>query len=265
VPELRHAITGVVPALVRVSLMTAMQYRGDFLLQTLSGVVRTASRVAPLLVVYQHVDAVQGWTLPDALLVMSLFLLLAALQGGLLEPNLGEIVESVRQGTFDLVLLKPADAQLLASFRKVELAQGWDLLAALGIGGWALSQGPPPSAADAGVALLMLVCGLSAIYGVWLMAISASFYFVRVDNLRFLLMSATDAGRWPVTFFSGWVRWALTVALPVGVVTTFPATALRGTWTWQTVAVGVATGLGFVILSRVAWTRSLSRYTSASS
>ena len=39
---------------------------------------------------------------------------------------------------------------------------------------------------SAPVAGLMLACGLVAIYGLWLLAICASFWFVRVDNLRFL-------------------------------------------------------------------------------
>ncbi len=102
-------------------------------------------------------------------------------------------------------------------------------------------------------------------YGIWLMAICTSFWFVRVDNLRFLLWSASDAGRWPLDVFAGWIRFLLVVVLPVGVVTTFPAMALRGTWSWGLVATGVAVGLGFLLASRLAWNRALGSYTSASS
>src|SRR6185503_14084452 len=100
---------------------------------------------------------------------------------------------------------------------------------------------------------------------IWIFAICASFFFVQVDNLRYLLMSVSETGRWPVTVFAGWVRILLTVVLPVGIITTFPAMALRGTWSGQTVAIALGTATGFVIASRLAWTRSLAAYTSASS
>jgi ABC-2 type transport system permease protein len=102
-------------------------------------------------------------------------------------------------------------------------------------------------------------------YGLWLLAICASFWFVRVDNLRYLLWSVTDAGRWPITVFSGPIRWALTVAVPVAVLTSFPALAIRGRWDATLLAVAVATTLAFVVGSRIVWRRSLASYTSASS
>jgi ABC-2 type transport system permease protein len=86
-----------------------------------------------------------------------------------------------------------------------------------------------------------------------------------VDNLRFLLVAVTDAGRWPMSFFAGWVRWVLTLVVPVAIVTSFPATSLRGEWTAGFVATGVAVAAGFVIGSRLAWRWSVARYSSASS
>lgn len=260
----RHAarVTG---ALVRTSLMTGLQYRADFVFDSLTGALRTAATAAPLGLIYLHIDQVMGWTLPDAALVMALFLVMEGLLGGLVEPNLGEVVEAIRTGNLDLVLMKPADAQLLVSLRRVAPAHVWDVLAGLALGAWALAQGTPPSAPDVAVAVSMLLCGLASMYSLWLLAICASFFFVRVDNLRFLLWAATDAGRWPIPVFNGWVRWFLTIAIPVAIVTSFPALALRGDWDRGLVAVGLGTSAAFVSGSRCIWRRALASYTSASS
>lgn len=255
----------VTRALLRTSLATAMQYRADFLLDATTGLFRTLATAAPLWVVYGLTDAVSGWTLAEATLVMGLFFLMQALVGGLIEPNLGMVVEAVRTGTLDLVLLKPADAQLLVSVRTVAPARLWDGIAALIMIGWSLSQRGSLEPADAVMALTLLLCGLLAIYSVWLIAICASFFFVRVDNLRFLLWSASDAGRWPIDVFSGWVRFVLTAMIPVALVTSYPAMALAGQWQAGLVLQSMTIAGMLLLGSRRLWTWSLTHYTSASS
>lgn len=252
-------------ALLRASLTLAMQYRSDFVIDGLTGVLRTLAAVAPIALVFSQRDAILGWTAPEITLVAGLYFLMQAVLAGLVEPNLGEIVEAVRSGSLDFVLLKPADAQVLVSMRRVDPAHLWDLLAAVLLLGWSIPAMPPPSPADVAVAVLLLCSGLAAMYGIWLLAICTSFFFVRVDNLRFLLWSITDAGRWPLQVFARWVQLVLVVVVPVAVITTFPAMALRGTWSPELLAAGVGVGATFLVVSRWAWRASLAYYTSASS
>ena len=252
-------------ALVRASLMTAMQYRSDFLLDGAAGLVRALASLIPIVLVFGHRQDLLGWSMAEATLVMGLFVLMQALLGGLVEPNLGEVVEAIRTGTLDLVLLKPADAQLLVSLRRVQPAHLWGFLAGLVIIGLSLWQIPTPSLYDLLVALLLFCCGVVAMYGLWVLAICTSFFFVRVDNLRFLLWSIGDTGRWPMTIFARWVQFILIFVVPVGVITTFPALALRGQASPEVIALGLTSAIGFGVLSRWAWKRSLASYTSASS
>ncbi len=254
-----------VGALLRASLLTSLQYRADFLFNGVTGLVRAAATAAPLAVVYGQRADVAGWSLPEAALVMALFLVMEGLVGSFVEPNLGAVVEGVRDGSLDLILLKPADSQLLCSVRQMEPSGLWDLVAGGLLGAWALRQLPPPGADDVLIAATLVLAGLVSVYAIWLLAICLSFFFVRVDNLRFLLEAVTGAGRWPVTVFTGWVRWLLTVAVPVGVLTTFPALALTGRWSLDLVALGLGVAALFAIGSRWAWVRSVGAYTSASS
>ena len=252
-------------ALLRLSLATATQYRSDFLFTMGTALFNDVLRVAPLALVYSHRDSVNGWDLPHALLVLAFFLALSAVQSGILEPNLGEAVEAIRTGTLDLMLMKPVDSQLLVSLRKVAPASVWQVLSSSALGLYALSQTGWPEPLDALLAAVLFTAGVVSMYCLWLLAICASFVFVRVDNLRFLLWSASDAGRWPIDVFSGAARFALTAVVPVALITSFPAEALRGTWTAETlVQAGVVTAV-FVVGSRLMWRWSVARYTSASS
>ncbi len=256
---------GVLLALVRVALMTAMQYRASFLLEFFVGLGTTAGVALPLLFVYDHTASVAGWSLPEALLVGAFFLVLQALVGGLVEPNLGALVEGVRSGQLDYLLLKPPDAQFVASFQRVAPARLWDLLGGFVVGAYALSRLPTPTLGGAVTAAGLLVAGLAAVYGLWVLVICTSFWFVRVDNLRYLLGAVVDAGRWPVTIYTGWVRVFLTVFVPVALVTSYPALALLGRLDPTLALQAVAVGLGMLVVSRLAWVQALRHYTSASS
>jgi ABC-2 type transport system permease protein len=255
----------VVAALARTSFANAAQYRADFLFDGVTGLLRVAGVLVPVALVFGQREEVLGWTAPELTLVTGLFFFVQALLTGVVEPNLGEVVEAVRSGSFDFLLLKPVDPQLLASVRRIAPARIWDLLAATGLVGWSLSRLPPPAPLDVLAAAVTLLSGLSALYGVWLLAICASFWFVRVDNLRYLLWAVSDAGRWPLSVFGPAVRTALVLVVPIGVATTFPALALRGEWTAPLVAGAVGVGAAFALGSRWVWTRALASYTSASS
>lgn len=255
----------MVAALARTSFANAAQYRADFLFDGVTGLLRVAGVLVPVALVFGQREEVLGWTAPELTLVTGLFFFVQALLTGVVEPNLGEVVEAVRSGSFDFLLLKPVDPQLLASVRRIAPARIWDLLAATGLVGWSLSRLPPPAPLDVLAAVVTLLSGLSALYGVWLLAICASFWFVRVDNLRYLLWAVSDAGRWPLSVFGPAVRTALVLVVPIGVATTFPALALRGEWTAPLVAGAVGVGAAFALGSRWVWTRALASYTSASS
>jgi ABC-2 type transport system permease protein len=255
----------VVGGLLRASITVSMQYRLDFVVEALSGLLRTAMALGPIGLLFVHRDAVLGWDAVDVATVMGLYLVLHALLAAIVEPNLGAIVEAIRKGTLDFVLLKPADAQLLTAVQQIRLPPLIDLPVGLGLVGWALIQRPPSSPLDVAVAAALALSGIAAIYGLWLLAVCTSFFFVRVDNLRYLLWSAVDAGRWPLPVFARWVQWALIVAVPVGVVTSFPAMALRGAWDAGLLALGLGVGAAFLVGSRLVWRASLARYTSASS
>ena len=254
-----------VKALLRISLATVMQYRSNFLLEMVTGLLSGIGSIAPLALVFWHRDNIGGWELPHALLVMAFFLVMSGIQSGVFEPNLGEAVESIRTGTLDLILMKPVDAQLLVSLRKFHAAAVWDLVAGLIVALVASASLPTPKVEDLLLAVALFGTGVMAIYGLWLLAICISFFFVRVDNLRFLLWAVTDAGRWPIDVFTGATRFLLVALVPVALITSFPADAVRGTWSLQTLAVASVVSVAFLAGSRWAWKRSLANYTSASS
>jgi ABC-2 type transport system permease protein len=254
----------VIGAQLRSSLLTAMQYRADFLIDALVELSWLLTAVYPLFVVFEHAGSVGGYSLDAALMVAGVFSILQGIMEGLIAPSFTRLVEQVRKGTLDFVLTKPLDAQLLVSFSKLEPWRCINVIAGTALILRSLARASHlPSALDVGVFGAMLVSSACILYALWVMAACSVFYVVRADNITYLFSSIFDAARWPRTVFRGGLRVLLTFLIPLGVMTSFPAEALRGIWTGWTLLTSVATAFVFLCVSRVFWLRATAHYGSA--
>jgi len=106
---------------------------------------------------------------------------------------------------------------------------------------------------------------VTILYSLCIITVCAAFYVVRLDNLAFLFSSVFDLARWPIGVFRGVLRLFFTVVIPLAIMTTYPAMALLGMLSLRTALLALlGTGV-FFGLSRWLWSRSLLRYSSASS
>ena len=79
-----------------------------------------------------------------------------------------------------------------------------------------------------------------------------------------IFQSMYEAGRWPVSLYPGWLRFALTFVVPVAFATTVPAQALTGRLTWQTLLGAVALAAMLLVGSRLFWRFGIRYYSGAS-
>jgi ABC-2 type transport system permease protein len=257
---------GLFRAQLSISTLTAMQYRADFVVRGLIAILWMAVTLAPLLVVFGVRQTVAGWSFPESLLVVGWFTLLHAVLEGAVSPSLTAVVEHVRHGTLDFVLLKPADAQFLVSTAKIEPWHVVDVAGAMAIFTYAFAKlGHWPTALEVTAGLAFLVLAVVILYSFWILVVSASFWVVKVDNLSYLFGSLFDAARWPITVFRGALRIVFTFVFPIALLTTYPAMALLGKLDAKTAFGALAGGLAFAAIARRVWRRALSFYTSASS
>ncbi len=249
---------------VRASLLLAMQYRLDFVLNVALSFFWAASSLVPLLVLFQKRDNIAGWSWYEALVVVAWFNVLKGLLTSVIQPSLTQVVEHIRKGTLDFVLIKPADAQFLVSTARFEFRQLADSVAGLGILVYALSHiGRLPSVAALLSTIVLLICAVAILYAIWIVVVSLAFVFVKVDNLSYLFLSLYDAARWPASIFRGSLAVVFTFVLPLALMTTYPALAILDKLAPTRLAVAVGTALLFTGVSRLVWLRSIRGYTSA--
>ncbi len=249
---------------LRTSLALAMQYRTDFVTDGFVEVFWTITAIVPLFVVYRSRPVVAGWTFGEALMVTGFFTLLQGVLEGAINPSMTLVVEQIRKGTLDFVLLKPKDAQFLVSTARVLPWRAVNLVTAAGLFAYGfVCLKRAPTLSDVAVALVVLGASISILYALWMLAVSLAFYVVRVDNLTVLFGAVFDAARWPASVFRGFFHVLFTFVIPLAVMTTFPADALLGRASLAEVLGAAGAAVCALAVSRLVWTRAVGHYTSA--
>ncbi len=251
---------------LRISIAAAMAYRANFLVEGILSIAYSALTLLPLFVVYGARASFNGWDLSSALVVMAYFAALQALLGGVVSPSMRDLVERVRNGSFDYVLLKPLDAQAVVSASRCRPWSIFDLLAPVAMLVYAFGhRGYPPSRGDLALGIALLVTGALAMYSLWIACAALVFWVGRLDNLLYLLGATFDTAKWPVAVFPGAWRIIFTFVIPVALMTTFPAMALLGSLHPHQTIGTVCGAAALFIVSRLIWRAAIRSYTSASS
>src|SRR5580698_7183192 len=158
-------------AQVRLSFLVSARYRVDFLVDGAIEILWTSTALAPLLVVFGLRTQVAGWTFGEALVVVGFFTLLQALLEGVMNPSFVAVVEHVRKGTLDYVLLLPADAQFLVSTGRFHVWRSVNVVTALVIFAVAFTElRRVPTFSSVCLAGLLFAAAATALHAVWTLA-----------------------------------------------------------------------------------------------
>ena len=216
---------------VEASAQQEMAYRSNFFINILHSVLQLVVGVAGVVVIFNQVESIRGWTFASVLAVLGVYLLLGALRGLFIGPSLDALSGmdgEVWRGVLDFTLLRPIDTQFLASFRYWRLFSLVDLLLALSVLGLAISRlGQTLSAAHILAFLLALTAALLVLYAI-LLSMTALVFWSPGFLFTWMFDGVFQMARYPVGLYPGWLRLALTWVIPAGVMTTIPAQALAG-------------------------------------
>lgn len=249
---------------LKAATLLSLQYRVDFLIQAVMAIFWSATALIPLLVLFSMRPGVAGWSAHEAMIVVGFFMALKGVLVGVIQPSLGNVVEHIRKGTLDFLLLKPADAQFLLSTSKLDLPRVADVVAGVALVVYSLSRaGVTPSMSAMALAILTLVCALAILYSMWIMVVSLAFHVVKIDNLSYLIVSTFDAARWPSSVFRGGLAFMFTFVVPLALMTTYPALALLDRLSYAQIGTTLGVASMFLVVSRMVWLRSIRSHTGA--
>lgn len=214
---------------VRVSVQNFAAYRFDFFMRLFMSFVQLGAELVIVYTIYHNTDSLAGWRWQHMIVLVGVYRIIA---GGIriyIVPNMRAVLEDIREGTLDFVLLKPVNSQLLVSIREFVFWRFTDILlggCAAGYGVYRLSL--HVTATQIVTFVFMLTAAFAIIYALWLALATLGFWFIRVQNIEMVFWNVFEAGRYPVMIYPPWVQWSLTFLVPLAFITTFPAGMLTG-------------------------------------
>ncbi|MEP6755265.1 MAG: ABC-2 family transporter protein [Chthonomonadales bacterium] len=249
----------------KASIQTDMEYRADFFTRVIASLFSLLTNLGAFTIAFHYTKRLGDWTLPQATVLLAIYYLMDGLIEMTIAPNMRQIMEQVRQGTLDFVLLKPVSPQFMASFRTINIWRMMNVLVGLGLSLYTISRlGLSVGPVEAAEFALTLLTGMIVVYSFWLFLVTLTFWFVRLENIEQIMWQAFEAARYPLDIYPLWLKSTLTYVIPVAFIISIPARALTGKLAISSLAVAVIVAVTMFVCSTLFWRFGLKRYTGAS-
>lgn len=250
----------------RVGVMGEMAYPANFLAHLLDSALELGTALAGLAIILSHSATLGGWRADELVALVGVYFFMGGVIGLIIQPGMEQLTEAVREGTLDFTLTKPEDSQLLVSIWRVEIWKMIDVGLGFAVLAVALARlGERVGVRQAATFGLALLAGGVIVYSFWLILATTAFWFVRIENILVIFQSVYEAGRWPVSIYPGWLRFALTFLVPVAFAITVPAQALSGRLAWHILLGAGAFAVFLFAFARFFWGLGIRHYSGASS
>ena len=212
----------------RVNLLTMLEYRANFLMWAGFTVIYHATAVFALWVTLRNFPSINGWNFKETAFMYGLWFLGHGLHNTFFF-TVGSVPEFVREGRFDRFLVRPLDTL----FQVMTVPQQiWPDELILSLIYFAIVVPYSGVHVDWLFVLyvpLVALGGAMIDFAINLGIATASFWFIRIDALRWALMSLEqEFSRYPISIYQRSVRIVLTFILPFAFMNYFPAMFLLG-------------------------------------
>ncbi len=251
--------------LVRMNVMSQMEYRANFVTGMLMELGYLVVKVLYVAVAFAAGRDVAGFS-PDQMLVFcGTFVIATAFYAGVYMMNFFQLSDLVKNGSFDTLMTKPVSLQFMATFRRCDIGIfGIDFLGGLVIAGIGISR--LPGLVDLWRVLgyvFFLACGSAVGYAIYLLPMTLVFRLVNARALAGVADSFWDFNIVPMIAY-GRVGQAIgSFLIPMFVITSFPSLFALGRISGAQLVWGALAPILFLAVSRLAWTRGIKNYSSA--
>jgi ABC-2 type transport system permease protein len=250
---------------LRIGIANELQYRVNFFIQLLQSLIAVATGLIGLWLVFSQTSELGGWSQPELLAVMGIYMLMGGIIQSAIQPNMQRLMGEIQDGTLDFALTKPVDGQILISIREFRFWQLTDVVVGLVVMVVAVVQMQTQIGVWQTLSFVVaLILGGFMIYSFWLMLTTTAFWLIRIWELVNLFQGLYAAGRWPVTIYPQWLRLGLTFLVPVAFAVTVPAEALTNRLTPFTLLGAFGLAVLLMVLARFVWRLGIRSYSGAS-
>lgn len=246
--------------------MDLMIHRANYVTWAFVHLVSFAVNIAFFKIVYSQISSINGWTIGQVLMVMGVSTLIGAFGSLTFFPFFWGFSADIRNGDFDLKLIKPIDVHFQSAIQWIDLEDMINLPLGIGLIIYSLAVLKItitfPSLL---LGSLLIICSLLMLLSLATLILSTAFRFVRTDAAMNLFWSVVNISRFPAKAIKGVSQFALILLIPVALITSVPAEVFMGKFDWPWIIGSLVSGVGLFAFSRYVFMSGIKRYSSASS
>ena len=109
----------------RVNVAGELAYRINFFINLFQSVLGLGTALAGFAIIFSFTDSLGGWRPDEILALVGVYVLIGGIIRFAIQPGMEQLIQSVRDGTFDFTLTKPEDAQLITSISRIGI---WEII-----------------------------------------------------------------------------------------------------------------------------------------
>jgi ABC-2 type transport system permease protein len=221
----RHA--GLLGAYFTQYLKVRVSHRGDFLIGLATSICATVFALGFVLVLFRNVPRLADWRFDEVLFLYG-FSLIPFGVFNVLSQNIYEFGgEYVMEGKFDRVLIRPVASLFQVLFEAFRIESFHEILVGLILVFWTAAQlGIHWNAVDLLLLAVFAGSGAGIYIAVFLMLSCFSFWFEDRIGVHPPAWNLLAFGRYPLSIYSGAIRFFLSWIIPFGFATFYPSVRL---------------------------------------
>lgn len=262
-------LAGIYVRLVGSRVRSQLQYRLSAALQLIGTTFVALLDLVIVVVVFDKVPELDGWTLEEVALLYGVASISFAVTD-LAIGHLDRLPQMIREGSFDQVLVRPLPSLLQVAASDFALRRLGKALQGLGVLVWALTAVDVDWTVGRAAMIPLAIVSGSVIYAaVWVALATIAFWIVdAIEFVNAFTYGGSFLSQYPVTILGRWLRGLVIFVIPIAFVAYFPALYVLD----KADALGLPDWLRFAsplvaavvaLVARLVWQNAVRHYRSA--
>ena len=204
-----------------------LEYRASLALQMVATAVLTLIDLVAIVVIFQNVPALDGWRLEEVALLYAVATISFAFTD-LVIGHLDYFPQMIRDGTFDLILVRPLPSLLQVIASDFSLRRVGKILQGVVVLAYALLHVDVEWTLERAALLpLAIVSGAVLYAAVWIALATIAFWIVdAIEFVNAFTYGGSFLSQYPISIFGRWLRGLVLFVVPLAFVAYFPVRAL---------------------------------------
>ncbi len=208
----------------RINLLTMVEYRANFVMWFFFTIMYHGVALGALYVTMRQFPSMNGWNFREMFFLYALWMTGHEAHNSLFF-TIVSVPEYIREGRFDRFLVRPLDTLFQVLTVPQQIVPDGLVLAVITLGFATAAAGVRVDWIFVTFVPAIVLGGALIDLGISLTVATIAFWFIRVDTLRWVVMSLEqDFTRYPISIYTRGVRIVLSFVLPFAFMNYFPAT-----------------------------------------